>query len=212
MRERLHAGFPCATLYSNYGQTEFAPRILALNSAQASFFEGGDGYAVPGVELKISAEGELCARGPQLMLGYLGDADASAARVRHGWLHTGDLARLDGDLVFIEGRLDDLFKLGGERISPNEIEAVLKRQPQVRDAAVLALPDALYGASIAAFLEGPAPFPLGREELTARLSALLSPAKIPRAYYHVGCLPRNENGKLQRAALAALIAGARKID
>ncbi len=212
LRQRLHAGFPSATLYTNYGQTEFSPRILALDSTQAQFFQGADGFAVPGVKLKLLADGELCVQGPQLMLGYLGDADASAAKIRQGWLHTGDLARLEaGGLVFIEGRLDDLFKVAGERISPHEIEAALKTLPQVRDAAIVALPDGLYGATIAAFLEAPEPFHLARHELADRLQTLLSPRKIPGAYYHVSCLPRNEHGKLQRAGLAGLLAHARRI-
>lgn len=212
LRERLHAGFPCATLYNNYGQTEFSPRILTLDSTRPQFFEGGDGFAVPGVALKLSSDGELCVQGPQLMLGYLGDAEASAAKIQHGWLHTGDLARLDaGGLVFIEGRIDDLFKVAGVRMSPHEIDAALKTLPGVRDAAIVALPDPLYGARIAALLEAPEPFPLARQQISAALSALLAPEKIPSAYYHVGALPRNEHGKLQRARLAGLIADARRI-
>lgn len=212
LRQRLRAGFPCATLYTNYGQTEFSPRILSLDSTRPEFFEGGDGFAVPGVTLKLSGEGELCVQGPQLMLGYVGDEAASAARIRQGWLHTGDLARFGaGKLVFIEGRLDDLFKVAGERMSPHEIEAALKTLPDVRDAAIVALPDPLYGTRIAALLEGPSPFPLARHQMKGALRALLAPGKIPSAFYQVDALPRNEHGKLQRSRLADLIAQAEAI-
>ena len=123
------------------------------------------GRAVPHVELKIAdpataeilpigAEGEICARGHQMMIGYLDDPQATAATLREdGWLHTGDLGSMDErGYLRITGRLKDTIIRGGENISPREVEEVLYTHPGVAEAIVLGVPDAEWGEEVAAVI------------------------------------------------------------
>ena len=105
--------------------------------------------------------GELCARGPNVMLGYWDDAALTAQVVRDGWLHTGDLAHRDADgYLYIDGREVEMIKVGAFRVSPQEIEEVLAALPGVQEVAVTGMPDALLGQAIKAVIvprEGAAP-------------------------------------------------------
>lgn len=207
LRRRLLAAFPGARIYNNYGQTELAPRALCLRSDQAGFLSEAAGYPVGNLAVRLTDAGELCVRGDQVMLGYLGDAAATRARIVEmdgdGWLHTGDLATIDDSgLVTILGRNDELFQIGGERLGPAEIEAALAELPGVAHAAVLSQEDALYGASLVALLQMADASMLPRAaELRHRLRAVLSPHKIPGRFYTVAALPRTASGKLQRRRL-----------
>ncbi|HSP77562.1 MAG TPA: class I adenylate-forming enzyme family protein, partial [Myxococcaceae bacterium] len=110
LRQRLREAFPRAHLYTNYGQTELSPRALCLRSDDPAFFSSATGYPVEGLSVKLTDSGELCFRGKQVMLGYLGDEAATRERLRDGWLQTGDLARLEPDgLVTVLGRNDELL-------------------------------------------------------------------------------------------------------
>jgi len=213
LRQRLLSAFPRARVYVNYGQTELSPRVLSLCSTHPAFLSQATGYPVGNLSVKIGPDGELWVRGDQVMLGYLGDEEATRAKVADGWLRTGDLARLAPDgLVTLLGRNDDQLKVGGERLSPLEIETALRGLPHVEDAAVWGREDALYGTALTDFLQlAPgAPCP-SRRELRQTLSAHLSPHKIPTDYYRVEQLPRTSNGKLQRHRLDVLLQPARRI-
>jgi long-subunit acyl-CoA synthetase (AMP-forming) len=114
--------FCAATILNGYGLTE-APRILALSSNHTRFFADATGLPTPGAELSISTNGELCVRGPLVMLGYLGAPSPTDQQMSDGWLHTGDVATADPDGIFtVFGRLDDVRNVGGERISLTEID------------------------------------------------------------------------------------------
>lgn len=209
LRRRLLETFPRSRVYSNYGQTELSPRALCLRSDHARFLGNATGYPVGRLAARLTGEGELCIRGDQVMLGYLGAPEATRAAIVDGWLHTGDLATMDEDgLVTVLGRNDDLFQLGGERMGPGEIEAALRALPGVVDAAVTQVPDALYGTALVALLQVEHPGAAARlraADLRHRLRADLSPHKIPGRFYLVDRLPRTASGKLQRAHLAALL-------
>ncbi|NTX52968.1 class I adenylate-forming enzyme family protein [Myxococcus sp. CA039A] len=208
LRQRLMRAFPSSRVYTCYGQTELAPRVLCLRSDHPAFLSTATGFPVGSLTVKLTPEGELCVRGEQVMLGYLGAPEATREKVREeGWLHTGDVAeRSPEGLVTLLGRNDDLLKVGGERLSPLEIEAALRALPGVTDAAVSGRDDALYGMTLTAFLqfEPGAPNPLKRE-LRQALRERLSPHKVPTEFYRVEELPRTSNGKLQRGRLAACL-------
>jgi long-chain acyl-CoA synthetase len=210
-KRTLRALFPNALLSNNYGQTEASPRILSMASDDPKFFEEATGYAVPGISVRLSAEGELEACGPQIMRGYLGDPSGTAERLRGGWLHTGDLARIeDSGLVTILGRMDDLVKVAGERISPLEVEAAVLARAWTPEACVVPVEDALYGTRLVLFLGGdPASLPKDGEILRA-LRESLSPAKVPSRIVRMAELPRNANGKFDRRKLRETAAEGKK--
>jgi long-chain acyl-CoA synthetase len=203
LRWRLRGAFPSATIYNNYGQTEAAPRILCLPSSHPEFFTPATGYPVGDLRVRLSGEGELMVSGSQIMLGYLGDAEGTREKVRDGWLATGDLARIDpGGLVTITGRMDEIVNVGGERISVLEIESAIRRIEGVRNAGVLAVPDALYGASLVAYVE----MAEGSTEadVLSPLRGLVSQSKMPKELHIVPALPLTAHGKADKPALAAL--------
>ncbi|MFP2905135.1 class I adenylate-forming enzyme family protein [Pyxidicoccus sp. 3LFB2] len=213
LRQRLLRAFPASRVYTNYGQTELSPRVLCLRSDHPAFLSNATGYPVGNLTVKLTAGGELCVRGDQLMLGYLGAPEATREKVEEGWLRTGDLAELGPDgLVTLLGRNDDQLKVGGERLSPFEIEAALRELPGVEDAAVWGREDPLYGTTLTAFLqlrpEAPCP---PRNELRRALRDRLSTHKVPTDFYRVEQLPRTANGKLQRARLGESLRPERRI-
>lgn len=203
LRQRLLRAFPASRVYTNYGQTELSPRVLCLRSDHPRFLSNATGYAVGNLEVKLTSEGELCVKGDQLMLGYLGAPEATREKVVDGWLRTGDLAELGpGGLVTLMGRNDDLLKVGGERLSLFEIEAALRELPGVEDAAVWGREDPLYGTTLTAFLQlRPGATCPPKRELRQALRDRLSTHKVPADFYRVEQLPRTSNGKLQRALL-----------
>jgi long-chain acyl-CoA synthetase len=124
-------------IIEGYGLTETAP-ILTVNPPTAPR-AGTVGKAVSGVELRIAADGEILARGPNLMTGYYNKPDATAAVMKDGWLHTGDIGTLDADgyLAITDRKKDLIVTSGGKKIAPQPLENVLKQSPLVAEAVVL---------------------------------------------------------------------------
>jgi o-succinylbenzoate---CoA ligase len=144
------------------------------------------------VALEIGADDEILVRGPMV---------ARGAVAEDGWLHTGDLGRLDDDgRLHVLGRLKELIVTGGENVAPLEVEQVLLGHPAVADAGVAGLPDPEWGEAVTAFvvLREPA----DGEELRAWCRERLEPFKVPKAIHAVERLPRNAGGKLLRDRLA----------
>jgi long-chain acyl-CoA synthetase len=204
LRLRLRDAFPRATIFNNYGQTEASPRILCLTSSHPQFFTPATGYPVGDLRVRRSSSGELLVSGSQVMLGYLGDDDGTRDKVRDGWLATGDVATIAADgLVTVTGRTDELINVGGERTSALEIESVLRRVPGVLNAGVLVVPDALYGAACIAYIESDGA-DVTEDGVLAQLRRIASPHNVPRALQIIPALPLNQNGKVDKARLAAL--------
>jgi fatty-acyl-CoA synthase len=152
--------------------------------------------------------GELWVRGARITRGYLDDPVATAETIdADGWLHTGDLAEMDGDgACRVVGRLKDMIKTGGENVSPVEVEELLVDHPDVARAAVVGLPDERWGELVVAFVvpaEGRDPDPV---ELTEFCRTGLSPFKVPRLWRVVDDLPMTASAKVQRAELRRLAA------
>jgi O-succinylbenzoic acid--CoA ligase len=163
-----------------------------------------DGHPLAGAELRAGPEGELLVRGPMLLRRYRGDPERTAAALRGGWLHTGDLGRVGpGGLVTVLGRRDDLVISGGVNVHPDEVEAVLATHPGVAEAAVAGRPDPEWGQRVAAFVVPRDPAsPPTLAELRAFTRERLAAAKAPRELVLVASLPRGPSGKLLRRLLA----------
>lgn len=147
--------------------------------------------------------GELCVRGPQVMLGYWGDPEATRTAIRDGWLHTGDLAvRHEDGWYSIVGRKKDLIITSGFNVYPSEVESVLCEAANVKEAAVVAVPDAVRGEIVHAYIVTRDGSPPDIEALEEHCRTHLSAYKRPRAYTHwQSDLPRNFLGKVIRRAL-----------
>ncbi len=133
--EFFHAiGIP---IIEGYGLTETAP-ILTFNPLSA-LRVGTVGRPIPGVELRIADDGEILARGPNIMTGYFNKPEATAAALEGGWFHTGDIGQIDGAgfLTITDRKKDLLVTSGGKKIAPQPIEAVLKRSPLIAEAVLL---------------------------------------------------------------------------
>ena len=146
--------------------------------------------------------GELTCRGPNVMKGYYKDPEGTAEALRGGWLHTGDLARMDEEgFVYIVDRKKDMIISGGENIYPRELEEVLYRHPQIQDAAVVGIPDPLWGESVKAFVVLRKGAVLREEEVVEYCKAHLASYKKPRSVVFADSLPRNPSGKVLKNVL-----------
>lgn len=157
-----------------------------------------------GKDVASGEVGELWLRGPVMSPGYFRNPGATAAAFHDGWFATGDLARLDEDgFLYIQDRKKDMIIRGGEKVFPTEVEAVLTGHPAVAEAAVVGVPDPLYGESVKAFVvPAPGKAPSGTE-LEAWLRERLARYKVPSAYVFLRQLPRSANGKILRRELRA---------
>jgi long-chain acyl-CoA synthetase len=164
---------------------------------------GPEGGEVPPGEV-----GEAYSSGPGLMLGYWRDEQQTReALTEDGWYRTKDLVRVDKDgYVYVVGRLSDLIIRGGTNISPSEIERVLNEHEAVGQAAVVGLPDEIYGQRVVAAVVPSAASRVDEAELRAYCKARLSSYKVPSAFFLVDALPVNATtGKLNRKDIAALL-------
>ena len=149
--------------------------------------------------------GELVARGDNVTPGYLEEPEQTAAILRDGWLWTGDLAERDADgYLYHRGRAKEVLKIGGHRVSPIEIEQVLARHPDVREAAVFGVMDALMGEVAAAVVVPRSGASPSESDLLRFCRERLPAYEVPVRVVLAASLPRNESGKLLRQELAAL--------
>jgi fatty-acyl-CoA synthase len=201
-----------------YGQTECSPVATMTHPTDSIEDKAGTiGRPLAHVEMKVADPvdgqplplgqlGELCTRGFHVMLGYFEMPEATAAAVdTGGWLHTGDLGRMDvRGFCTIEGRLKDMIIRGGENIYPREIEDLLYRHPSVGEVAVLGLPEARWGEEVAAFIRPAAGRRLDKDELFAYVREHLAPHKAPRHWFELAAFPLTGSGKIQKFRLREL--------
>ncbi|MBD0323154.1 MAG: AMP-binding protein, partial [Aldersonia sp.] len=198
-------------MVEGYGLTE-GTCASACNPVDGVRKLGTVGPALPGQRIAIRAEdgsfagpgetGEVLISGPTVMRGYLNRPDATAATVVDGWLHTGDVGRLDEDgYLTIVDRVKDMIIRGGENIYPKEIEAVLTAHEDVLEAAVVGGPDPVLGEAPVAYVSLYPGSTLTADELTAHCRALLTRVKVPARIEIVEALPKNPVGKIDKPGL-----------
>ena len=154
---------------------------------------------VTGQELPPGQEGELCVKGPTLMIGYYNKAQATAEKIRDGWLHTGDMAVRDADgYVRITGRLTDMIIVGGFNTYPAEIENFFLRHPKVLDVSIVGVPDPIMGEAVMAFVIGKEGAALQPEEIVAFARGKIANFKVPKYVEIVERFPLTGSGKVQK--------------
>ena len=210
-----------------YGLTETSPVTIITSDKPGMGRPGSIGTLAPNTDAKVvdvvtaaeleaEQDGEICFRGPQVMRGYLGNPEATAATIdADGWLHTGDIGHVDADGYFtIVDRLKELIKYKGYQVPPAELEALLLSHPAVADAAVIPVPDDEAGEIPKAFvvLRDEAIDP---ETLVAYVAEHVAPYKRIRRIEVIDAIPKSASGKIlrrvlverERAALATASAG-----
>jgi len=215
---------PLAALYrerglamkQGYGLTEAGVNCFAMSPEEAVRKSGSIGRPMLFTQAKLEpvaqagvedGVGELCLRGPHVAKGYWNQPEATAAVFdAEGWLHTGDLARVDEEGFYsIAGRLKEMLISGGVNIYPAELEAALMDHPAISAAAVVAMPDPQWGEVPAAFLVARAPVTV--EEITTFLTARLARYKLPKRIEFLADMPRTSSGKIAKRELLGKLPG-----
>jgi long-chain acyl-CoA synthetase len=209
-RKRL----PQVEVAEGYGCTETA--AIISTSPRGAARPGSVGKPAPGVEVRIERqdgtaapageEGEICVRGAVLMSGYWNAEQETAEALRGGWMHTGDVGRLDADgYLYVVDRIKDLIIRGGYNVYPRDVEDVLMQHPDVVAAAVVGRPDEKYGEEVVAFVQL-------REDAMTRPADLiefsrrhLSAVKYPREVRLVDAIPLTSVMKTDRKLLRAML-------
>jgi len=195
-------------LYMGYGMTE-SPRVCEARPQDLRERTGTVGrplafrqfmIAEPGTDepVPLGEEGEVLVRGPEMYYGYLGEEPVGA------WHRTGDVGRADRDgFLYITGRAGSVIKIGGNRLSTEEVTTALRRHPQISQAAVVAAPDPVWTHRLHAFVVLDSSGVDGGA-LEAWLRARLPAYKVPRAFTILPALPQDSSGKLSLVTLRRL--------
>lgn len=181
-----------ATVVQTYGLTEAASQVTTLTPSEARTRVGSAGRPLLTTHLKI-ADGEILVQGPTV---------APDAADEDGWLHTGDLGRIDEDgFLYVEDRLGDMIVTGGENVLPTEVEEVLRRHPAVADVAVVGRADAEWQEAVTAVVVLRDGLAVDPEDLRAHCAEALAGYKVPKRFEFAEELPRTASGKLLRRML-----------
>jgi acyl-CoA synthetase (AMP-forming)/AMP-acid ligase II len=217
---------PWVYFINAFGQTETASTITVLGPEDHKI-EGTEelqakklkrlarsiGRPLPDIEIKIVDDkenelspfnvGELFAKGSRVMSGYWNDAEKTAKTITDdGWLRTGDRGWMDEDgYIYLSGRADDMIIRGGENISPEEVEEVIRSNVSVYDCAVIGVEDAEWGQEIKAVVERKEGHNVNKKELLEYCRGKLAGFKRPRSVIFVDELPRNSMGKILKNEL-----------
>jgi acyl-CoA synthetase (AMP-forming)/AMP-acid ligase II len=204
----LQDAFPGGRVFNGYGMTETASLMTALPHDEAVEHADSVGYAAPSVDLAIVPTGddptlgELVVRGANVTDGYWERPETTAETIIDGWLHTGDVVRVDAaGRVHIVDRTKDIIIRGGENVSSIEVEAALACAPGVLEAAVLAVADEVMGEKVGAVIYG-GQDTVDVDKVLAHCREQLADFKVPQYICVVSTpLPRNAGGKLVKARL-----------
>jgi len=202
------------TLVEAYGLTETSP-AATMNPTLLEAYNGSIGLPISGTEASIQDEdknmlpvgeaGELCIRGPQVMVGYWNRPEATAKSIdSDGWLHTGDVAEMDENGYFkIVDRLDDMILVSGFNVYPNEIESVLAMHDGILEAGAIGVPDDHSGEVVKVVIVKSDPA-LTEEDVLAHCKENLTGYKRPKVVMFVDELPKTNVGKILRRELRKL--------
>lgn len=213
VQKQVAEAFSPARLFIMYGATEASARLSYLDPADLPRKWGSIGKAIPnvdlyvadeeGIPLPVGEEGEIVARGSNLMSGYWNHPEETEKVLRNGLYYTGDIGRTDEDgYLFVVGRSKDMIKIGGNRVSAKEIEEALHEHPAIVEAAVIGFPDDVLGEAPKAFIV----VRKGAEknitdELPGFLKERLALYKLPKFYEIRDRLPKSDSGKILKLKL-----------
>jgi len=222
LRLEFERVFQCR-IQQGYGLSESAS-IATTFALDEAYRPRSVGPAVAGVEISILDDadeplpprsvGEICLSGPNITKGYWQDPDATGLALRNCWLHTGDVGYLDEDgYLFITDRKKDLIIKGGENVSPREIEDALYLHPAVAEAAVVGIPDPVFGEEIWAVIHLKPGASVDKDQIRQHVAQYVTKFKVPAEVVFQPDLPKNSNAKiLKRVIRQQLIAKAHLCD
>jgi len=199
------------TIYEGYGLTECSP-VCVENPFGLPTRPGSIGVPIPQFKARVVDEqdrdvpagevGELIVHGPGVMKGYLNQPEATAQALRGGWLHTGDLARMDRDgYIYIVDRKKDMIIRGGYNVYPRELEEILYTHPDVVEAAVIGMPHPDLGEEVAAAVVLRAGSRATPEDIRIYMKERVAPYKYPRKVEILSELPKSTTGKILKRAI-----------
>jgi steroid-24-oyl-CoA synthetase len=217
---RLDSMFPGRTPSNGYGLTETSS-VTTMNGG-LDYRRKPDSVGVPvpvcdvkvvdvdGKTLPLGEIGELWIKGPNVVKGYWNKPEATAAAISGGWLHSGDVARLDDEgFVYIVDRAKDMIIRGGENVYCVEVETALFEHPAVTDAAAIGIPHHVLGEEVGAVVHLAPGTTASEEELREFVAARIAAFKVPvRIWFKEDPLPRNPNGKILKRDLKQELLGA----
>jgi acyl-CoA synthetase (AMP-forming)/AMP-acid ligase II len=220
LARRIEAMFPGRTPTNGYGLTETSSLATANSGVDYLLHPESVGAAVAVCDVKIADEkgdplpsgeiGELWIKGPNIIKGYWNKPEATSTTFTDGWLHTGDVARIDEEsFIYIVDRAKDMVIRGGENISCIEVESAIYDNPAVADCAVIGIPHHELGEEVGAVVQLKPGEQLSEDELKAFLGGHLSSFKVPvRIWFSDDALPRNAAGKILKRELREELTGA----
>lgn len=208
----LRTAHPDAEYYLMYGQTEATARLSCLPPPLLDTKLGSIGKGIPGVRLQVlnadgtsvkpGETGEVVVRGDNITLGYWKDEEATRQSFRDGALWTGDLATVDEDgFIFIVDRAKDFIKPTGHRIACKQIEDYIVAIPDVVEAAVIGIPDDVFGEAVKAFVSLRRGATIGEADVVGHCRKVMPPYMVPKAVVVMKSLPKNSSGKLDKVSL-----------
>lgn len=197
-------------LLEGYGLTECSP-LVSVNPYDIRYHSGSIGLPVPSTDIMLVDDegnevpegepGELCIKGPQVMLGYWQHPDATDEVLKNGWLRSGDIVTVDAEgFIRIVDRKKDMILVSGFNVYPNEIEDVLMQHPKVREAAAIGVPNDVAGETVKICVVKKDPS-LTKEELIAHCKKNLTGYKVPKIVEFRDELPKTNVGKILRREL-----------
>jgi HIP---CoA ligase len=211
--ERMWTELAIETILTAYGLTEAVVVTMCLPGDDAETISGTCGCAAADFEIRIADadgreagpgdDGEVLLRGPNVMVGYLDDPEATRAAIEpDGWLHTGDIGHLnERGYLTITDRLKDMFTVGGFNVYPAEVENAIMRLDSVLDCAVVGKPDERLGDIGLAYVVTRPGASLSAADVIAHCRERLANFKVPREVVFVATLPRNAGGKVLKRDL-----------
>ncbi len=213
IKKRLLEVFHDKRIYVMYGATEASARLSYVEPDDLCDHLSSIGKPIPnvdmtvfkgdGTEAGIDEEGEIAARGSNIMLGYWGDEEESAKVLKNGWYLTGDLGYRDEDgFYYVTGRKRDMIKAGIHKISATEIEDILYEYPGVQEAAVIGVFDEVLGETAQAVIVGGPEASLLEGSIVEWCKQRLPSYKVPAKVAFADSLPKNESGKILKKKLA----------
>lgn len=210
LRERM----PQLRLYDAYGLSETHSPATILLDHEFARRPGSIGRPVPCCDVRIVGEdgqdrppgeaGELLIKGPNITTGYVGDPEGTAKAIVDGWLHTGDLCKVDDEgFVYLLDRLKDVVLRGGFKVYSVELEYLLVSHPAIEQAAVFGVPDPLAYEAVCAFVRPAAGAGITAAEVRSFVRQNMADYAVPRWVRVVDEIPRNRTGKIEKAQLRA---------